>query len=302
MLNPNWLHTFCMLVETGHFTRTAEKLFMTQPGVSQHIRKLEQACGHALIRRENKSFELTEQGRLMYEYALDLRKGETRLLEKLSFDDPYSGVCRLACSGSLALLLYPALLDLQCQHPRLVPEVEAAPNQRILADVQQGKADIGIVTDVVNRALYEVQQVGSEPLCLILPGEFQGRSVDGDLLCEIGLIRHPDAEHYLSLYLQGCGDSALSRLDPRVIPQSGYVNQLSQILLPVVRGLGFTVLPQSALLAFSSPEQLFLHQPLHPVNEPRYLVTKRQRELPARFKQVMAVVSHCLDQATRATC
>ena len=32
MLNPVWLHTFKTLIEVGHFTQTAEKLFMTQPG------------------------------------------------------------------------------------------------------------------------------------------------------------------------------------------------------------------------------------------------------------------------------
>ena len=42
---------------------------MTQPGVSQHINKLETACGHALILREKKRFDLTEQGRLVYQYA-----------------------------------------------------------------------------------------------------------------------------------------------------------------------------------------------------------------------------------------
>ncbi|MRY60822.1 LysR family transcriptional regulator, partial [Parabacteroides distasonis] len=43
MINPLWLNTFKTLVEVGHFTQTAEKLYMTQPGVSQHIKKLEQA-------------------------------------------------------------------------------------------------------------------------------------------------------------------------------------------------------------------------------------------------------------------
>lgn len=31
MLNPKWLETFSTLVETGSFTRTAERLYMTQP-------------------------------------------------------------------------------------------------------------------------------------------------------------------------------------------------------------------------------------------------------------------------------
>ena len=46
MFNPVWLNTFVTLVNTGHFTKTAEKLFMTQPGVSQHINKLENAFGY----------------------------------------------------------------------------------------------------------------------------------------------------------------------------------------------------------------------------------------------------------------
>lgn len=80
MINPLWLNTFKTLVEVGHFTQTAEKLYMTQPGVSQHIKKLEQACNCDLLSRENKSFELTEQGRIMYRYALKLEKDQEDLL------------------------------------------------------------------------------------------------------------------------------------------------------------------------------------------------------------------------------
>ena len=101
MINPLWLNTFKTLVEVGHFTQTAEKLYMTQPGVSQHIKKLEQACDCELLSRENKSFELTEQGRIMYRYALKLEKDQEDLFESLSFDNPYSGQCHLSSSGSL---------------------------------------------------------------------------------------------------------------------------------------------------------------------------------------------------------
>ncbi len=51
MINPLWLNTFRTLVKVGHFTQTAEKLYMTQPGVSQHIKKLEQACHCDLLSR-----------------------------------------------------------------------------------------------------------------------------------------------------------------------------------------------------------------------------------------------------------
>ena len=50
MINPTWLNTFCTLVEVNHFTQTAERLFMTQSGVSQHIKKLEQQVKLRAIR------------------------------------------------------------------------------------------------------------------------------------------------------------------------------------------------------------------------------------------------------------
>ncbi|HSP84641.1 MAG TPA: LysR family transcriptional regulator, partial [Psychrobacter sp.] len=62
MINTTWLRTFCTLVEIGHFTRTAERLYMTQSGVSQHIRKLESQLGIDLLIRQGKQFSLTDAG------------------------------------------------------------------------------------------------------------------------------------------------------------------------------------------------------------------------------------------------
>ncbi len=173
MLNPVWLNTFKTLVDVGHFTKTAEKLYMTQPGVSQHLQKLEANCGHPLIKKQGKSFELTEQGRLVYQYALQQAEHESNLLEKLSFDDPYSGQCQLSCSGSLALKLYPELLKLQQQYPDLHIELEVAPNQKILKDIQSGHTALGIVTDVQSTSLYESEALNNEQLCLVLPSSYK---------------------------------------------------------------------------------------------------------------------------------
>ena len=72
MFNAQYFRTFITLVETGSFTRTARRLEMTQPGVSQHIRKLESYLGKTLLERRGRSFTLTESGRRAYDYALKL--------------------------------------------------------------------------------------------------------------------------------------------------------------------------------------------------------------------------------------
>ena len=290
MLNPSWLQTFVTLIETGHFTQTAEKLYMTQPGVSQHIKKLEQACGYSLIKRVNKQFEITEQGRQVYEYAQQLAQQETKLIEKLGFDDPYSGQCRLSCSGALALLYYPKLLKLQQQHPLLSMHIEAAPNHKILKDISEGTIDIGVVTQLPNQAEFCFDDIGLEPLCLIMPKPYENKVIDPQSLMQCGVVNHPDASHYLSRYFELCENPELAQINIRQIPITSYVNQLSQILLPISQGLGFTVLPKSALDSFANKELLHVHNPVAAVTESLYLVSKRNRELPVRYSALKNIL------------
>ncbi|MFB9885072.1 LysR family transcriptional regulator [Balneatrix alpica] len=294
MIHPSWLKTFTTLVETEHFTQTAEKLFMTQPGVSQHIRKLEQACGYPLLLRTKKHFELTEQGRLVYQYAKQQAQNEHHLLNSLGFDDPFSGLCRLGCSGALALRLYPGLLQLQTQHPKLITEVEVAPNQRILHLLNTGELDLGIVTAHADYAELSAETLGQEHLCLVLPHRYANRPLSIEALHQLGLIRHPDVEHYLTLYCSHSQSATLQQLNPRTLPSSGYINQLSQILLPVAQGLGFTVLPLSAVKSFHAPQQLYILPTVHPVYEPLYLVKRRYRSLPTRFDTLIQCLREIL--------
>ena len=295
MLNPNWLNTFVTLIDTGHFTKSAEKLHMTQPGVSQHISKLEKACGHALIQRDKKSFDLTEQGFLVYQYAKQLVKSEYELLEQLDFDNPFSGDCKLACSGALALTIYPKLLGIQTQYSHLVVHLKAAPNYQILNEIQNGVIDLGIVTDIANNSPFDVQEVGREQLCLVLPDCSGTKSVDGYLLTKLGLVDHPDAKHYLSLYFEQNQESNFADINIEQLPVTGYVNQISQILEPVAKGLGFTVLPKSAVDSFKDRQLLKIFKPQKPVIETLYMVKKRNRILPARFELVKCVLQNHFD-------
>ncbi|MGR6838628.1 LysR family transcriptional regulator [Aliivibrio wodanis] len=294
MLNPLWLNTFFTLVDIGHFTHTAEKLFMTQPGVSQHIKKLELACGYDLLKREGKSVELTEQGRLVYNYAHQQRRDAANLVEALSFDDPHKGLCKFACSGALALSLYPEFISLQKSHPDLVTHVEVAPNSKILDEIQRGQIDIGIVTHQPTPNLFRSEEISKEPLCLVLPKHHKNTAITWDALLALGLIKHPDAEHYLSLYFDFCQDKALEKSNIHEIPVTSYINQLSQILLPIAQGIGFTVLPQSAIDAFPYKQDLHIHRPTAPVLESLFLVQKRNRDLPKRYQTLIEKLKETL--------
>jgi DNA-binding transcriptional LysR family regulator len=130
---------------------------------------------------------------------------------------------------------------------------------------------------------------------LVLPQALADQPVTAQLLTDCGLIDHPDAAHYLTLYLDLCADPALAEVNPQRLPLSGYINQLPQILLPVAEGLGFTVLPQSAVENFSRRQDLFIAPCTTSVYETLYLVQKRHRQLPKRYEKV----SHILVESLR---
>lgn len=287
MLNPVWLKTFVTLIDTGHFTKTAEKLFMTQPGVSQHISKLEQACGFSLIKRNKKNFDITEQGRMVYEYAGNLAKNETALFEQLAFDNPIGGVCSIASSGSLALNLFPKLLNLQIQHEALLINLKAAPQKQILDEIKSDIVDLGIVTEIPNKSIFDVKQLGQEELCLVFNKQQDITQHMSELINQVGLIDHPDAYHYLSLFLDQCQEPDAHNINIGDINKVGFINQISQILEPIARGIGFTVLPRSAIESFHNKSKLTIFTPKHPVIETLFSVKKKNRELPARYKLVV---------------
>ena len=57
------LKAFHAVAVHGSFTRAAERLFLTQPAVSDQVRKLEERFGVLLFHRNKRSVQLTDRPR-----------------------------------------------------------------------------------------------------------------------------------------------------------------------------------------------------------------------------------------------
>jgi len=77
------LQTFLTLCDTRSYTKTAEKLNMTQPAVSQHIQFLENYYQVKLISGKGKQFSLTEEGKALQKYVKTLNANSQRVLPLL---------------------------------------------------------------------------------------------------------------------------------------------------------------------------------------------------------------------------
>ncbi|WP_420405908.1 LysR family transcriptional regulator [Nisaea sp.] len=288
MLNSRWLETFTELCETRHFTRTAERLAMTQPGVSQQLRKLEQQVGKPLISRDGKSFTLTPAGEEIYALGRARRREERDLRERISIDDPDAGEIVIACSGSFAMLLYPHLLPLMKASPRLTVRVEAAPESRIMSGVLEGDFDFAISGRKPDHFHIACEHLAREELCLVVPAVSRPERICFEDLEARGFIAHPDGFRYADDLL-GANFPA-QYTGPDRLRVRAYVNQISLIPTPVAHGLGYTLLPRSGVDAFPDRGRLHVAQLPEIRQHDLWMLLRRGRQVPARAERLLELV------------
>jgi DNA-binding transcriptional LysR family regulator len=157
------LRYFAVVAEELHFGRAAARLYITQPGLSQAIARLERLLEVRLFARTRNTVELTEAG------AELLHRGR-RLLADL--DGIIAGV-RMAERGQAGLIrvgvahlaepaVAPALAAFQAEHASIVVDRSAMVSERLLEQLTEGRLQAAVVHQVP--ALAAVDQVMSEPL------------------------------------------------------------------------------------------------------------------------------------------
>lgn len=224
---------------------------------------------------------MTLEGEKLYRFGCQRKLEEENLFRDLEFDDEHKGECRLACSGAMATFLYPHLLKRQKDYPELVVSVEAAPNYRIVDGLQKNSFDLGIVTQPAPSTDLMYEALGFESLCLVLPSSYTDRLPRFEELSTLGFVDHPDGAHYADRLLSANFKGVYQGLGK--IKKTGYINQLSQILIPVSQGLGFTVLPQTAIWQFEQQSLLYVPKLNAPILDELFLARKKYRNLPKRY-------------------
>lgn len=280
MINPLWLNTLLVVHETGSFTRAAAQLDLTQAAISQHIQRLEAQFGPLLLRKP-RQLEPTPRGLLLIEFARQQQQAAAQLQAQLLDEDPYHGTITLTTPGSIGLLLYPLLLAQQQAHIGLTIEHRFAPTHDIIESVLRGRSVIGLVDQPPDHPSIAAEPFAHEPLCLVLPSSEQTAS--WEYLCQLGFIDHPDgrsmAQRLLGRHYPGQRFASL--------PLRGFTNQISLILEPVARGLGFTVLPRFAVDAFAKPEQIRVIQGTHQLIDTLWLIHRAEWPLPTRYQRLI---------------
>jgi DNA-binding transcriptional LysR family regulator len=100
MLDAHQLNIFLVAAETLNFTQAAERLHMSQPSVSQHIRALEKHFDEDLFIRQGRSLILSDAGRVLIPLAQQFVKQSTRINEAMtSLKGQIKGRINIGCNS-----------------------------------------------------------------------------------------------------------------------------------------------------------------------------------------------------------
>lgn len=146
---PSWeqLGSWVALVESGSVSAAAQRLGISQAGVSQHVRQLEDGFGTSLLDRSTRPARPTASGQRLYEQARDLltRAGQMADAVRLLSRNKRS-LLRLGCVDSFAATIGPAMvrgLAGWVQRLRLMSGI----NPELADKFSQHQLDVLVTTD-----------------------------------------------------------------------------------------------------------------------------------------------------------
>lgn len=285
MINPEFIHTFLALAETKHFTKTAKRLHMTQPGVSQHLKKLEEYFGTALIHKQGKSFTLTDAGKKLESYGKELFASHGHFKETLKTDALHAGTVRFSSPGSFGLEIFDVLIKAAKKHPALHVEMTVAPNYLIVESLKQERIDVGFMTDEPKDFAVEYEEFRREEVLLVVPKSHRKVKTFGGLK-ELGLVNHPDGPYNAQRLLGKNFPKEFTGIQN--FPVRVSINQNNRILDPVAAGLGFAILPETTCKRHPEQDKIHFLQLPRKVEDIIYKVQRRGEKLPARYNPLLA--------------
>ena len=175
MISLEGLQIFADLIDTGSFSRAAEKNFVSQSAVSQRLRALERDYGQRLVERGQGRGRVspTAAGETLYQGSRALLQGAQALdTEMRQMSDEVAGTVRVATVYSVGLhALPPRLKPFLAAHPRVNVHLEYEQTDKVYDDVASGVLDVGIVACPTAKRGLEVIPFAEEEIVVICAPE-----------------------------------------------------------------------------------------------------------------------------------
>ncbi|MEO6531899.1 MAG: LysR substrate-binding domain-containing protein [Specibacter sp.] len=143
--DPVQLRSFLAVAETRNFTRAAGRLGISQPTVSQHVRKLELAAGRILVSRDTREVRLTDNGDAMAGFARTILAAND-VASRYFSGAAMRGKLRFGMADDLAITGLPRILrEFRQLYPHINLELTVSQSDQLHRRLKAGALDLVFV-------------------------------------------------------------------------------------------------------------------------------------------------------------
>ncbi|PDT18262.1 LysR family transcriptional regulator [Rhizobium sp. J15] len=164
-LDLDQLQTFIAIVDSGSFTKAADKVYKTQSAVSMQMRRLEERIGKQLFIKDGRGNRLTVEGEKLLNYARRIIRLNNEAIA--AFDDNrLEGTLRIGTPDDYADRYMPEIIGRFAKtHPNVELYIVCEPSVDLAERMHKGELDIALVTHNPRERMSDV--VRTEPLCWV---------------------------------------------------------------------------------------------------------------------------------------
>jgi LysR family transcriptional regulator, low CO2-responsive transcriptional regulator len=157
------LRAFHYVAISGGFSRAAEELFLTQPAISDQVRKLEEEYDILLFNRQRKQVTLTPAGEKLLAITRRMFDTESQALELLSESRALrAGTLRIVADAAHHLLHI--LGEFRNRYPGVKVTIRAGNTETVIESLYSYDADIGVLGEVPAGRDFEIIRLNSTPI------------------------------------------------------------------------------------------------------------------------------------------
>ncbi|PFG08500.1 LysR family transcriptional regulator [Marinobacter sp. LV10MA510-1] len=285
-LNYHHLYYFWEVARTGHLTRAAEALHISQSALSGQIRKLEDSFGEALFIREGRRLKLSEAGRVAFSYAEEIfRQGAELSALFESGHQPARETLKVGAVATLSRNFQEGFLAPLLERDDLELSLQSGGLDDLLRRLSAHRLDLVLSNQPVQgdqQNPFRSRRIARQPVSIIGPPDAATNVVFPDFLQGLRLIV-PGAENNIRhAFDQFCD---YHKVRPRLIAE---VDDMAMMRLLARDTRYFSVLPPVVVRDELKAGSLVDYGALPGVFEEFYAISIRRRFEPASLARLLA--------------
>ena len=176
------IETFVEVVRLESFSKAAEKLFITQPTVSNHITALEKEVGSELIDRSGRLFRITPTGQILYEHAEKIIDQINNAKYEIdAYDQGLQGKISILSSSIPREYILPDLIkSFLEEHPKISFSLQGSDSKEAIKRILTYENDFAIVGKMNYNPKLDFVKLVKDSSVLIVPNDKFENLENGD--------------------------------------------------------------------------------------------------------------------------